>query len=424
MAEFTLLILANVPGLQAHKKGRDFFLAFNDEVATALQQACERDFNNEAMTLLKETRIIRREMLDTKSKFNRTFNNSCQQEFVPESLKTLIEMILGRPDIKTQSSDMTKAQTSLSISQLMFFNATRRRRDSDTTGASYYHSRDREPPLPIYLGLMTHAKTRKCTLVDKLYNLGLSISYDRVLELSTDMGNSVCACFESEGVICPPKLLKGVFTTAAVDNIDHKTSSVTAQGAFPGTGISLLQHPTSFSAPGEEREVMSIDNQPSKTKRLARLPDYYTAVRPVILPKNEPDVSPLQGPFERICPGMKEAFSLEYKWLEHVRDELNREISQNTLQISWAAFHANKLLPNRENQLSRSSLLPLFQEEAASAAMICHAIDVITKAVNFLNQGQIPVLACDQQLYAIAKKIQWNFPTVYGEKKLSRLSRH
>jgi len=51
---------------------------------------------------------------------------------------------------------------------------------------------------------------------------------------------------------------------------------------------------------------------------------------------------------------------------------------------------------NRENQLDRSLLLPLFQEQAASAAMINHAIDVITKAVNFLNQEQpVPVLACD-----------------------------
>ena len=163
---------------------------------------------------------------------------------------------------------------------------------------------------------------------------------------------------------------------------------------------------------------MNIENKPSKTKRLAQLPDSYTAVRPVILPKSEPDVPPLQGLFVRICPGMKEAFSLEYKWLQHVRDELNREISHNIFQISWAAFQANQLLPNLGNQLSRSSLLFLFQEEAASAAMICHAIDVITKAVNFLNRGQAPVLACDQPLYAIAKKIQWNFPTVYGEKKL------
>ena len=50
--------------------------------------------------------------------------------------------------------------------------------------------------------------------------------------------------------------------------------------------------------------------------------------------------------------------------------------------------------------------------------MICHAIDIIMKAVDFLNQGQVPVLACDQPLYATAKKVQWNFPTVYGEKKL------
>ena len=46
-------LLANVPGLQVHKKGRNIFLAFNEKVATALQQACERDFDNEAMILLK-----------------------------------------------------------------------------------------------------------------------------------------------------------------------------------------------------------------------------------------------------------------------------------------------------------------------------------------------------------------------------------
>ena len=115
------------------------------------------------MTLLKATRIIRRDILDTKSKFNGTFNNSCQQE--SESLKTHTGMILGGPDIKTQSSDMTEAQTSLSISQLMLFNATKRRRDSGTTGASYYHSRNREPPLPIYLCLMTYSETQKRTLV-------------------------------------------------------------------------------------------------------------------------------------------------------------------------------------------------------------------------------------------------------------------
>ena len=262
---------------------------------------------------------------------------------------------------------------------------------------------------------MTHAETRKRTLVDKLYSLGLSISYDRVLELSTDLGNSVCSRFESEGVVCPPKLNKGVFTTAAMDNIDHNPSSTTAQGAFHGTGISLFQHP-SDDAPGEARDVVSIDNQPSKRKRLSQLPDSYTLVKPVILSKNEPVAPPLQVSFVSNYLEMTQAFSMEYKWLEHVRDEVNKDITEEIKNVSWAVYQANQVQP--PGQLDTTSLLPLFQEEAALPAMICHTMDVVIKAVTYLNPGQTPVLACDQPIYAMAKKIQWNWPSTYGESSI------
>ena len=151
----------------------------------------------------------------TTCRFNGEFDVNCQRESVSESLKTFVGMILCTPDIKTQSSGMIETQTTLSISQQILFNSTKRRRNSDTR-PSRYHSTDREPPLPVYLGLMSHAETRKRALVDELYSLGLSISYDRVLENSTEMGNKVCARYESEGVLCPPELKKNVFTTAAV----------------------------------------------------------------------------------------------------------------------------------------------------------------------------------------------------------------
>ena len=35
-----------------------------------------------------------------------------------------------------------------------------------------------------------------------------------------------------------------VFTTAAIDNIDHKPSSTTAKSSFHATAISLIQHPS------------------------------------------------------------------------------------------------------------------------------------------------------------------------------------
>ena len=91
--------------------------------------------------------------------------------------------------------------------------------------------------------MVLHAETRKKNLVDKFYKLGLSISYDRVLQISADLGNTVCAQFKEEGVVCPAKLKKSLFTTANVDNIDHNPSSRTAKDSFHGTAISLTQHP-------------------------------------------------------------------------------------------------------------------------------------------------------------------------------------
>lgn len=54
-----------------------------------------------------------------------------------------------------------------------------------------------------------------------MHKLGLCISYDWVMDISTDLANSVTAHLEQDGVVCPPKLRKDVFTTAGIDNIDH-----------------------------------------------------------------------------------------------------------------------------------------------------------------------------------------------------------
>ena len=49
--------------------------------------------------------------------------------------------------------------------------------------------------------------------------------------------------------------------------------------------------------------------------------------------------------------------------------------------------------------------------------MIRHSMDVIKRAVEHLNPGQVPVLTVDQPLFGIAKIIQWNWPESYGEDK-------
>ena len=62
-----------------------------------------------------------------------------------------------------------------------------------------------------------------------------------------------------------------------------------------------------------------------------------------------------------------------------------------------------------------NTLLPLFLDSAHSVAMIKHSMEIVKAAVQHLNPGQVPVLALDQPLYAVAKQIQWTWPTSLGE---------
>jgi len=62
-----------------------------------------------------------------------------------------------------------------------------------------------------------------------------------------------------------------------------------------------------------------------------------------------------------------------------------------------------------------NSLLPLFTDNAHSVAMIKHSMNIVQAAVQHLNPGQVPVPTVDQPLLALAKQIQWPWPTEYGE---------
>ena len=123
-------------------------------------------------------------------------------------------------------------------------------------------------PVPRYIGLMLHANSRKRELIDRLNHLGLCISCDRVLRLSAQMGNSVCELFQRENVVCPPSLHGRVFTTAAVDNIDHNPGSTTSKESLHGAGISIFQHLT-FEGEGVDRNIV-----------LAEESDYTTTTTP------------------------------------------------------------------------------------------------------------------------------------------------
>lgn len=198
-------------------------------------------------------------------------------------------MLLGGTNITTQTDEVSQA--ALSTAQLLQYNSHR------TAKSGKYHHKTREPPLPVYVGVTVHSRTRKRDLIDTLFELGLSISYRRVMEISTSLGNRVCEQYIRDQTVCPPNLREALFTTAAVDNIDHNLSSTTATDSFHGTGISLFQHPSSPTSGSGRREQCSL--QPTSTiqsRRLSDLPESYTSVRPFILTRKDTPIPAVDTP--------------------------------------------------------------------------------------------------------------------------------
>ena len=395
-------LLARIPELEAHKKGRDVILAFKADIGPVLHEASQ--YTN-AIHLSKAADILRKEMLQHKTRFNSELKDGFGEEAVPPALLQFVCSIEHGVDIKAHLAYGT-AKSDLAIAQLLQFNCHSKQREGSTT---HRHSKDRETPFAVYVGLKVYAKTRKRELIDKLHENGLSISYDRVLEITGKLGETVIQQYVEEDVVCPPVLRKGLFTTAAVDNIDHNPTATTATTSFHGTSISMFQHPCKENR-GEERYSPEIAD--SKTRKVPELPEHYTNIAPAYFKKNPTptlvdDVSlPDPSLFQR-------NIMIEYEWLEKVQEttEVNDESN-----ITWSAYHARQEKTS-ECKTSITSLLPLLRDQAHSIATIKHAMKKIREAVAFLNPGQTPVLAADQPLYALAKQIQWYWPDEYGEDK-------
>ena len=404
-------LLTFVPGLTAKKSGREVLLIFEDDAGDAIRDACAFNAMNDGMCLAKAASILRRNMFDEYPRFKGSFSDdyTCEKS-VPCTIVQFIRMVLEGPDLETDSiSSQTRQAPALSIAQLMRFNSVKVKRKNHTK--SVHHLVDRETPLPLYIGLLLHSNTRSKKLIDNLCELGLSVSYDRVQQLSQTITTSLCDTYGNMGFVCPPSLRKGLFTTAAIDNIDCNPTSSTAADSFHGTSITVIQHV------GEEiveTPSYSLCNGLSENERIhCNLPSSYTTVPPTIKTNTNIPLSTVIPEHEEYCVdvvGETSAWLCETEKIENGKyDAKNR--------ISWSAYHSR--ISQQENiKKCHSTLLPLLPDEIQSPAMIRHTFEIIVNITKKINPGQPAVITGDQPVYAIAKQLQWRFPDQYGEDKL------
>ncbi len=230
------------------------------------------------------------------------------------------------------------------------------------------------------------------------------------MEIQDWLATSMSQRFTDDGCVAPASLRKGVFSVGALDNIDHNPSSTTATSSFHGTGISIFQCATD-SNPGQSRPPITIPPTGCPTQSL---PDSYAVVPPIELKTTS--ISVPARVLSETDNTLDRNKAQESKWAEHCLKLLDKENLTSEDKIAWSAFHSATQSASTDLPVV-SALLPLFYEKAATPAMIKHGMDVLKKATEFLNPSQIPVVALDQPLFALAKFVQWKWQETHGEDK-------
>ena len=201
--------LEKFPEAQEQHDGKNTIIVFEEGMRNMLKEALKkRDFSEDVTVLAKAAKIVRDDIFNHDHfTFTGSFPPRCQEDSLPSSLKSLVSLILNDPNLKDQ--DRHESQACLTISQLILHIIKKRPSKLD---AKPRHTLQREPPIRVYIGLNKHQVARSKKLIQQLYQMGISISYDRVLELEEWIETAVCEQFEEDGVVAPAFLRKGLFT--------------------------------------------------------------------------------------------------------------------------------------------------------------------------------------------------------------------
>ena len=233
-------LLKSVPGIIETTTGKSIMITLDGELGKALFQACLNSNVDDSAVITDAARRIRKVLFLDKQTFDGDLSRNIHNLSVPPHILHLVSMILEGGTVNRDLSE-SQQRIATNISELLRFNAVKRTRRS--SAQNFHHSAENEPPLPVAVGLVVHSKTRKKALVETLHTEGLSISYDRVMKIRSSISSQICEGYREIGFVCPPTLNGNLFTSAAIDNIDHNLTSTTATSSIHWTGISIFQHP-------------------------------------------------------------------------------------------------------------------------------------------------------------------------------------
>ena len=172
--------------------GRDVIMTSKDDCGKAISEPC--DLQDDGICLERAACIIRKEILikqDDKKLSNKNnviskeiLSSQSEIDFISPPVMSFINMVLNGSNVDT--SDKKRSSSALTIAQLIQFN----------TAKQQQQKKSNETPLPLYMGLIVHPRTRKKSLIEKINKYGFSIFCKRILEIQNSITNQLCKLYD------------------------------------------------------------------------------------------------------------------------------------------------------------------------------------------------------------------------------------
>ena len=234
-----------------------------------------------------------------------------------------------------------------------------------------------------------HHETRSKRLVDHLARLNLSITYEKVLRLETEIANKVHEkVTANNGIYIPSKINPELPVYFAIDNVDFRTDSKNGKGDFHGTAT------VAYQPKQELEEVVQVERK-GYGRSYKKLSVYTVKTCAEPTRKNEiyscflnsTDISDLK---------------LYGNW-DNCWALLHTLIPNREMIPTWAAF--NSLLTESSDKTVHYAL-PLLRTSPTDWSTLYTALCAAQGINTIITPGRKTLISLDMQLYIKAIKLK------------------
>ena len=187
----------------------------------------------DALTFMGAAVMMHKFCRQSQEPFDGSFPLNCLTAPVNEEMRSFFNVVLrgpsalrGHEKISGDANLDAWEKIACNISQLLIYNTSKGTHHAVKTSA-VRHNKERETTFPLYRGLKLHGHARDKKQIGIDQEQGISVSYNRVMEVKRDVARAVCARHAQDRVVVPTNSRLKAFTTHDADNIDNK-----AQGNF------------------------------------------------------------------------------------------------------------------------------------------------------------------------------------------------